>query len=71
MIGQYKNLKLKTVIQIPNSCDLIDGTRAEIIVGDRLTVEQLMYAMMLPSGNDAAHALALFCGCILLNWDPN
>jgi hypothetical protein len=32
-----------------------------------LTVEELMYAMMLPSGNDAAHSLALYFGTLLLH----
>ncbi|WP_017728873.1 D-alanyl-D-alanine carboxypeptidase family protein [Halalkalibacterium ligniniphilum] len=30
--------------------------------GDRLTLEQLLYAMMLPSGNDAAVAIAVHIG---------
>ncbi|MCG5220820.1 D-alanyl-D-alanine carboxypeptidase family protein [Streptosporangium sp. KLBMP 9127] len=34
------------------------GTTADLRVGDRLTVHDLLYALMLPSGADAAHALA-------------
>lgn len=34
------------------------GTRAHLRPGDRLTVRDLLYALMLPSGADAAHALA-------------
>ncbi|HEX4814180.1 MAG TPA: D-alanyl-D-alanine carboxypeptidase family protein [Nonomuraea sp.] len=34
------------------------GTTADLRAGDRLTVGELMYALMLPSGADAAHALA-------------
>ncbi|TDC04484.1 D-alanyl-D-alanine carboxypeptidase [Nonomuraea longispora] len=34
------------------------GTTADLRPGDRLTVGELMYALMLPSGADAAHALA-------------
>jgi D-alanyl-D-alanine carboxypeptidase (penicillin-binding protein 5/6) len=34
------------------------GTTADLRVGDRLTVENLLYGLMLPSGADAAHALA-------------
>jgi D-alanyl-D-alanine carboxypeptidase (penicillin-binding protein 5/6) len=30
--------------------------------GDILTVEQLLYGLMLPSGNDASFALAQFFG---------
>jgi D-alanyl-D-alanine carboxypeptidase (penicillin-binding protein 5/6) len=35
-----------------------NGSRAGLRVGDRITVDQLLYAMLLPSGCDAAAALA-------------
>lgn len=35
-----------------------DSSRAYIVSGQRLTVEQLVEGMLLPSGNDAAYALA-------------
>ncbi len=38
------------------------GTSALLEVGDRLTERQLLHAMMLPSGNDAAWALAEHAG---------
>ncbi|GAA1682442.1 serine hydrolase [Nonomuraea maheshkhaliensis] len=34
------------------------GTTADLRPGDRITVGELMYGLMLPSGADAAHALA-------------
>jgi D-alanyl-D-alanine carboxypeptidase (penicillin-binding protein 5/6) len=34
------------------------GTSAQLQVGDTLTVENLLYALMLPSGNDASVTLA-------------
>jgi D-alanyl-D-alanine carboxypeptidase (penicillin-binding protein 5/6) len=34
------------------------GTSADLQVGDNLTIENLLYALMLPSGNDASVALA-------------
>lgn len=37
-----------------------------LLEGDVLTVEQLMYGIMLPSGNDAAHAMARLVGGKLL-----
>lgn len=46
------------------------GTSAEIFVGDIYTVEQLFYGLMLPSGNDAATALAKWGGAILEQGDP-
>ncbi|TMR08259.1 D-alanyl-D-alanine carboxypeptidase [Nonomuraea turkmeniaca] len=34
------------------------GTTADLSAGDRITVDELLYGLMLPSGADAAHALA-------------
>lgn len=36
----------------------IRGTTATLRTGDILSVEKLLYGLMLPSGNDAAFALA-------------
>ena len=41
------------------------GTSAELEVGDVLTIEDLLYALMLPSGNDAATVLAECIGKII------
>lgn len=41
------------------------GTTAELIHGDCYTIEQLLYALMLPSGNDAAMSLADWAGGLL------
>ena len=38
------------------------SSRAYLAVGTRLTLEQLLQAMLLPSGNDAAYALAVQIG---------
>lgn len=45
----------------------LGGTTAKLLPGDKLSVHELMYAMMLPSGNDAAQTLAIYFGnlCIL------
>lgn len=43
------------------------GTKAELIIGDLISVEELLYGMMLPSGNDAAQSLAIYFGTILLH----
>jgi D-alanyl-D-alanine carboxypeptidase len=36
------------------------GTTAELLTGDVLTMYDALHGMMLPSGNDAAQALADF-----------
>lgn len=43
----------------------MSGTSAELVEGDQYTVLELLYGMMLPSGNDAATALAKWGGVIL------
>ena len=47
------------------------GTSANLKAGDELTVLDLLYGMMLPSGNDAACALAEHFGAILLRYDSS
>jgi len=42
------------------------GTSAKLLAGDYLSVTELFYGMMLPSGNDAAQSLAIFFGRFLL-----
>lgn len=41
---------------------LIGGTSAELEQGQVYTIIQLLYGLMLPSGNDASLALAVWCG---------
>jgi len=41
-----------------------------LVAGDTLTVEQLLYGLLLPSGDDAAHALARSVGATLPGGDP-
>ncbi|QKS72405.1 hypothetical protein FLK61_37905 [Paenalkalicoccus suaedae] len=41
------------VTSVPN-----DSSKANVRPGDRMTLEQLLYGLMLPSGNDAAMAVA-------------
>ena len=52
----------------------MSGTTANLKPGDTLSVKHLLYGMMLPSGNDAAQALGIYFGLLLLNngkVDPN
>lgn len=52
------------VVTVGEEIDLIDSdsTTAGLKEGDRLTVNMLIAGMMLPSGNDAAYALAVAAG---------
>ncbi|MFC6065528.1 D-alanyl-D-alanine carboxypeptidase family protein [Streptomyces ochraceiscleroticus] len=55
------NLDSKVTIQKAYSDYIVDNnwaSSARLIVGDKVTVRQLLYGLMLPSGCDAAYALA-------------
>ncbi len=49
-------------VTIPKSCVGIEGTSMYLKEGEKLTVEDLLYGLMLSSGNDAAVAIAYFGG---------
>jgi D-alanyl-D-alanine carboxypeptidase len=46
----------KVIIKILTSSTTpyLGGTSAQLLPGDKICVRELMFAMMLPSGNDAA-----------------
>jgi D-alanyl-D-alanine carboxypeptidase len=56
----------KELIRILPHCASLNGTSANLIATDYLSVWELLHGMMLPSGNDAAQALAIHFGLILL-----
>ncbi len=49
-------------VKIPKEAVGIEGSSMYLQEGEILTVQELLYGMMLHSGNDAAVALAIFCG---------
>ena len=59
------------MIQVPKYCTLVSGTSAFLKKRDTLSMHQLFYAMLLPSGNDAALALADFFGNVLMKNSQN
>lgn len=48
-------------MQIPKQAVGIEGSSMYLQEGERLTLQELLYGLMLSSGNDAAVALALYC----------
>ena len=54
-----ETLPLSEVIVIDERSSGIEGSSAYLKVGERVTAEELMYALMLRSANDAATALAI------------
>ena len=49
-------------MQIPKEAVGIEGSSMYLKEGEVLTIQELLYGMMLQSGNDAAVALAIYCG---------
>lgn len=43
-----------------------NSSLAGLVTGETLTVSQLLYAMLLPSGNDASKVVAVGCGKVIL-----
>lgn len=48
-------------MQIPKQAVGIEGSSMYLKEGERLSIQELLYGLMLSSGNDAAVALALYC----------
>lgn len=49
-------------VKIPKEAVGIEGSSMYLKEGEVLTVQELLYGLMLHSGNDAAVALAIYCG---------
>ena len=49
-------------VRIPQEAVGIEGSSIYLKTGEILTVQDLLYGLMLHSGNDAAVALAIYCG---------
>jgi D-alanyl-D-alanine carboxypeptidase (penicillin-binding protein 5/6) len=55
-----EDLKLDEVVTIDKDSPFTTGSRIYVIEGEKFTVEQLLYALLLESANDAAVALAKY-----------
>lgn len=59
------NFDLNEVVKIPKECVGVEGSSIYLREGEEYTAKDLLYGLMLRSGNDAAEALAVhFCGDI-------
>jgi len=56
----------ESLIEVSFDASLIKGTTANLSEGDVLNIYDMLHAMLLPSGNDAAYALAEYFGLILI-----
>ncbi|MFA5450046.1 MAG: D-alanyl-D-alanine carboxypeptidase family protein [Clostridia bacterium] len=53
---------LDDIVTIPKAAVGVEGSSIYLKEGEKLTVKQLLYGLMLRSGNDAATALAIYAG---------
>eukprot|EP00347_Sterkiella_histriomuscorum_P010552 403375850 len=66
LLNKFKIKEESTFVEISENAANIIGTSAELQEGDVLSVLDLLYGLMLPSGNDASIALAEYFGALLL-----
>jgi len=68
-----ENMSPDTVVTVPKEVVKIEGSSIYLAPDEKITVETLLYGLMLESGNDAAYTLAVACSgsidefCNLMN----
>ncbi len=68
LVDILTDLEQVVTIEEDDTVDITVFSNAQLATGDEVTVEGLLYGLMLPSGNDAARALARVAGQTL---DPD
>lgn len=66
---RYKLVTDQDIVRVPHEAVLLGGTTANLRHNDLIKLIDLLYGLMLPSGNDAAYTLADYCGAHMLK-DP-
>ena len=61
-LGVNNNLTLDTQVEVCKEAGTIGGSRLGLKTGDKITVNNLLYGLMLCSGNDAAIQIAVSIG---------
>lgn len=62
LLKYYSEVNLDTTVQVSATAAKLPGTTSDLRLGDWISVRDLLYGLMLPSGNDAAQCLAEFFG---------
>ena len=57
-----ENCDLSQTVTVPAEAQGVEGSSIYLKKGEKLTILELLYGLMLRSGNDAATALAIHCG---------
>lgn len=53
---------LEDIVEVPKECEFLEGSSMYLRAGECLTVRDLLYGLLLLSGNDAGLALAVYAG---------
>ena len=61
-IVAIENMPLDTIITVPREAVGVEGSSIYLTEGEKITLEDLIYALMLQSANDAAAAIAIAVG---------
>ncbi len=56
-----ENMPLDKTVTVPEEAASIEGSSMYLRANEKVTVETLLYGLLLESGNDAAHTLAVAC----------
>lgn len=59
---RHKLITDQDQVKVPHEAIVLGGTTANLRSNDFIKVIDLLYGLMLPSGNDAAYTLAEYCG---------
>lgn len=67
-ISEQFNMDIKNCdLTVSYNAAITSGSTANLLVGDTMTVYDMLHAMLLPSGNDAAVALAEHFGSLIIS----
>jgi D-alanyl-D-alanine carboxypeptidase (penicillin-binding protein 5/6) len=65
VVLDYVPLDTEITIQEDDLVDQLVYSNMQLVAGDTLTVEQLLYGLLIPSGSDGARALARYVGGLI------
>ena len=67
--GEHKSpyCDLSSMVKILKPVSQMEGTSANLLAGESISIMNLLYGMLLPSGNDAAQALGIYFGQLILS----
>lgn len=63
-----ENCKMNEMVEVPKGAAIIGGSTVGLKKGDMVSVESLLYGMLLPSGNDCAYTVGEHIGGSIENY---